>query len=195
MKTRTNQPIVLPSTADIEHLSDTFIDQLKCGDIIIKKTGEQTHSYRVSYKQEKHGICLTYVDCGYMETISYDYTDGHWVFNSKDVCQVASKSETGTKLYVHHFHNLEESNYLEDVVDLIVIGTTYSYPIDDIADLNDLLETYSVKAYTNHTSQQWFVMLSSQMGFVCYSSDNHVELVDDISFNFTSETTDTVTPF
>lgn len=88
MKTRTNQPIELFSTDDIEHLSDSVLNELKCGDIITKQTGNMKHTYVVSYKEEKHGICLSYFACGYLETISYDYTDGHWVFNSKDVCLV-----------------------------------------------------------------------------------------------------------
>ena len=99
MKTRTNQPIELMSTADIEHLSDSFLNQIKAGDIITKRTGNMKHTYVVSYKEEKHGICITYVACGYMETISYDYTDGHWVFNSKDVIEVQPVEPT--KLYLH----------------------------------------------------------------------------------------------
>lgn len=96
MKTRTNQPIVLPSTADIEHLSDAFIDRLKCGDILTKQTGNLKHTYVVTYKEEKHGICISYFACGYLETISYDYTAGHWVFNSKDVCECADVSDVPT---------------------------------------------------------------------------------------------------
>lgn len=88
MKTRTNQPIELFSTDDIEHLSDSVLNELKCGDIITKQTGNLKHTYVVSYKEEKHGICLSYFACGYLETISYDYINGHWVFNSKDVCLV-----------------------------------------------------------------------------------------------------------
>ena len=99
MKTRTNQPIDLASTADIEHLSDGFLSGLKCGDIITKQTGNQKHTYVVTYKEENHGICLTYVACGYMETISYDFTDGHWVFNSKDVIEVPTSA--GSQLYLH----------------------------------------------------------------------------------------------
>lgn len=98
MKTRTNQPIELANTQDIEHLSDSFLNELKAGDIITKQTGNQKHRYVVSYKEEKHGICLTYVDCGYMETISYDYTNGHWVFNSKDVVETQEKLVSGTNI-------------------------------------------------------------------------------------------------
>ena len=70
---------------DIENIDGDILDELKCGDIVAKMTGDMKHSYHVSYKEEQHGICLTYDACGYLETISYDYTDGEWVFNSKDV--------------------------------------------------------------------------------------------------------------
>ena len=96
LKTRTNQPVYykLPVSSNMEQLSDGLLNSLKVGDVVQKKTGEQKHCYIVSYKEEKHGICLTYVDgSGYMETISYDYTGGHWVFNSKDVTQVPSDSD------------------------------------------------------------------------------------------------------
>lgn len=94
LKTRTNQPVYykLPVSSNIQSLSDDLLNSLRVGDVVQKKTGNQKHCYVVTYKEEKKGICLTYVDCGYMETISYDYTAGHWVYNSKDVCEVASLS-------------------------------------------------------------------------------------------------------
>lgn len=90
LKTRTNQPVYykLPVSSNIQSLSDDLLNSLRVGDVVQKKTGNQKHCYIVTYKEEKHGICLTYVDCGYMETISYDYVGGHWVFNSKDVKEV-----------------------------------------------------------------------------------------------------------
>lgn len=96
LKTRTNQPVYykLPVSSNIQSLSDDLLNSLRVGDVVQKKTGNQKHCYVVTYKEEKKGICLTYVDCGYMETISYDYTDGHWVFNSKDVCDVKETIKT-----------------------------------------------------------------------------------------------------
>lgn len=85
--------VVKIETNNIETLSDDELNSLKVGDVVQKKTGNQKHCYVVSYKEENHGICLTYVDCGYMETISYDYTNGHWVLNSKDVKEVLGKNE------------------------------------------------------------------------------------------------------
>ena len=77
---------------DMESISDDILNQLKCGDIVLKKTGNQYHAYVVSYKEHNQGICLTYTDCSCIETISYDYTSNHWVFNSKDVSFVNQHS-------------------------------------------------------------------------------------------------------
>lgn len=69
---------------DITKLTDEQCEGLECGDILVKNTGNQKHSYRVSYKQENTGMCLTYCDASVVETVSYDYTEGHWVYNSTD---------------------------------------------------------------------------------------------------------------
>lgn len=71
-------------TTNITTMTDTQINSLKCGDMVIKITGTQKHSYRVSYKEDGIGICLTYSDASLVETVSYDYTDNHWVYNSTD---------------------------------------------------------------------------------------------------------------
>ena len=96
LKTRTNQPVYykLPVSSNIEQLSDNLLNSLRVGDVVQKKTGNQKHCYIVTYKEEKHGICLSYFDgSGYMETISYDYIGGHWVYNSKDVKETLGKNE------------------------------------------------------------------------------------------------------
>ena len=82
---------------NIQALTDEQLDNLKVGDVVQKETENQKHCYIVTYKEEKHGICLSYFACGYLETISYDYTNGHWVFNSKDVYEGATKSELALK--------------------------------------------------------------------------------------------------
>ena len=76
-------------TDDIEKLSKEVLDELECGDKVIKCTGVQKHCYIVSYKGDGagEGICLSYFASGYLETISYDRTDNGWAFNSKDVWQ------------------------------------------------------------------------------------------------------------
>lgn len=79
-------PLII-ETDDIENLSSEALDDLKVGDVVVKRTGKQTHAYHVSYKGEGvgEGICLSYNTTGYSETISYDFTEEGWKFNSKDV--------------------------------------------------------------------------------------------------------------
>ena len=73
---------------DIKNINDKILDKLECGDIVVKitKSGNRTmhHCYQVSYYEHKHGCCLTYTAAGLVETQSYDYIDGHWVYNSED---------------------------------------------------------------------------------------------------------------
>ncbi len=73
---------------DITKLSYEQCKKLRSGDMVIKLTGNQQHSYRVSYKEDKVGMCLTYSDASVVETVSYDYTDGAWVYNSTDVTHI-----------------------------------------------------------------------------------------------------------
>ena len=70
--------------ANIQAIPSAVLSALECGDIVCKLTGKQKHSYRISYKEDGVGICLTYVDASLVETVSYDYTDGAWVYNSTD---------------------------------------------------------------------------------------------------------------
>lgn len=71
---------------DITAIPADVLDSLECGDIVVKKTGNQRHSYRVSYKGDGagEGICLTYTDASVVETVSYDRTDESWAYNSTD---------------------------------------------------------------------------------------------------------------
>ena len=76
--------------SDITSLTNEQLDKLKAGDIVTKKTGNQLHTYIVSYKGEGAGecICLTYTASGYIETVSYDRTNSGWVYNSTDICNI-----------------------------------------------------------------------------------------------------------
>ena len=71
-------------TDDIQHLSQEVCEELECADVVVKLTGNQKHSYRVSYKEAGVGMCLTYTDASLAETISYDCVDGVWTYNSTD---------------------------------------------------------------------------------------------------------------
>lgn len=82
----TEQKDTVPEVTDIKAIPAKVLDALKCGDKIVKVTGKQKHLYEVSYKGEGvgEGICLTYVDAGLIETVSYDLTVSGWVYNSTD---------------------------------------------------------------------------------------------------------------
>ena len=71
---------------DITAIDGKILDSLKVGDKIVKVTNNQGHLYQVSYKGAGvgEGICLTYVDASVIETVSYDYTDEGWAYNSTD---------------------------------------------------------------------------------------------------------------
>lgn len=71
---------------DITAIPADVLDSLECGDVVVKKTGDQLHSYRVSYKGDGAGggMCLTYTDASVVETVSYDRTDEGWAYNSTD---------------------------------------------------------------------------------------------------------------
>ena len=69
---------------NVKQLNDEQCNGLKVGDIVAKKTGKQYHCYIVTFKQDKGGLCLSYFDASCIETQSYDYTAGHWVYNSED---------------------------------------------------------------------------------------------------------------
>lgn len=80
-------------TNNITTLSDEVCNALKCGDMVNKVDSTGKHSYRVSYKKDKGGMCLTYSDASCVETVSYDYTASHWVYNSKDVTTIENMNK------------------------------------------------------------------------------------------------------
>lgn len=82
---------------NIKQLSDSQCNELQCGDVVAKKTGNMFHLYQVTYKEDKHGICLTYQAAGLQETQSYDYIEGHWVYNSEDVVNTGGHTDAEVK--------------------------------------------------------------------------------------------------
>ena len=84
-------PLIL-HVSNITELSNDECEALKCGDVIVKETGEQEHSYRVSYKEDGVGMCLTYSDASNVETVSYDFDGTDWVYNSTDITPIPTKT-------------------------------------------------------------------------------------------------------
>lgn len=88
-----NADIKVLEVANITGLTTEQCESLNVGDVVVKLTSNQKHSYTVSYKEAGVGMCLTYVDASVSETVSYDCVEGNWVYNSTDVTQLGS----GTK--------------------------------------------------------------------------------------------------
>lgn len=77
---------------NIKAISGDILTKLKAGDIVLKNTNGQLHAYNVSFKKDGTGICLTYTDASVVETQSYDYTNGAWVYNSEDKTNLVNYS-------------------------------------------------------------------------------------------------------
>lgn len=78
---------VITEVTDIKALSADLLEALRPGDIIVKITGTDKHSYRVSYKGAT-GLCLTYSDCENVETVAYEKTGDTWAWDSTDVTPI-----------------------------------------------------------------------------------------------------------
>lgn len=83
-------PTIIKVT-DITALTGDQLDALRCGDVVIKKTGTMEHRYNVSYKDETvGGLCLTYADCENVETVAYEKREGVWTYDSTDITNIGS---------------------------------------------------------------------------------------------------------
>ena len=114
---------------NITDLSDDQIDGLKPGDLVIKKTGNQKHTYLVTYKEANQGICLTYTDASISETVSYDYSGGHWVYNSTDVTELGGDGTVEVVELTGLSGTLSDSDYTKVSADncVLKLGTQYFY--------------------------------------------------------------------
>lgn len=93
---------------NIQKLTNDQICVLNTGDEVIKETGSQKHTYIVSYKEQGQGMCLTYTDATYVETVSYDLINGVWTYNSTDSTELSGggsggggSAETKYKHFIH----------------------------------------------------------------------------------------------
>ena len=131
-----SEPEIL-EVSNITALTDEQIDGLKAGDVVVKKTGDMRHSYRVSYKENNTGICLTYVDASVSETVSYDYTGGHWVYNSTDVTELGADGTVEVVELTGLSGTLSDSDYtkITNANTVIKLGTQTYYKEFDASTL------------------------------------------------------------
>ena len=165
---------------NITQLTKAQLDQLKAGDVVVKVTGKQRHSYRVSYKGEGagEGICLTYSDASVVETVSYDRSGSNWVYNSTDVMPLVNVEDAS-------------SGKIKDVLGLdtngdLVKGTISSGTIQDVLGLDttgDLVKgtiSGGTKLYKHSVS---FVKAQVSVYYRKFNSDGTFDTVE-TQYNF-----------
>lgn len=98
---------------NITEIDSSIINNIDCGDIIIKNEDGNKHTYIVSYKENEQGICLTYTDASVVETVSYDYNSetGEWDYNSTDVTHIAQPTpEPYAKIGTYFYTGSNDDN-------------------------------------------------------------------------------------
>lgn len=79
-----NTPTVI-TVANIQALTGEQLDALRNGDMVIKVTGNQKHTYTVTYKDAVKGeLLLSYVDWQNVEGVYYEKVEGVWTYIQTD---------------------------------------------------------------------------------------------------------------
>lgn len=87
--TKQNTPSVIEVT-NIAALTGEQLDALRNGDMVVKITGTQKHTYTVTYKDETAGeLLLTYVDWQNVEGVYYEKQEGVWTYIQTDNTHIA----------------------------------------------------------------------------------------------------------
>ena len=68
-------------------MTNADIENLSCGDVVLKEDSSGKHAYLVSFKSAT-GLCLTYCDASCVETQSYDKVGTNWQYNSEDLTYI-----------------------------------------------------------------------------------------------------------
>lgn len=103
-KMKKNELTIVSTTTNIRTLTTADINKLKAGDIVLKEDETGKHAYVVSYKKDGTGICMTYTDATYVETISYDYNSvtKEWTYNSMDATEIQPKLTAGSNITIEN---------------------------------------------------------------------------------------------
>lgn len=74
---------------DITALTAGQLDALRNGDLVVKITGNQKHTYWVSYKDAVKGeLSLVYVDHQNAEEVYYEKVEGVWTYIQTDITPI-----------------------------------------------------------------------------------------------------------
>lgn len=82
---------------NVEGLTKEQLDSLKPGDYVIKETGNEYHTYWVSYKDEVKGeLSLTYADHQNVEEVYYEKTAGVWGHVITEITPISKFAQVGS---------------------------------------------------------------------------------------------------
>lgn len=86
-----NAKVKIIEVSNITAISSEVIETIRSGDIVVKNESGNKHTYIASYKEDGVGLCLTYTDADNVETVSYDYLNGAWTYNSTDYTTISNR--------------------------------------------------------------------------------------------------------
>lgn len=205
-----NADVKVIETSNITGLTTEQCESLNVGDIVVKLTSNQKHTYTVSYKEAGVSMCLTYVDASVSETVSYDYTDGNWVYNSTDVTQLGGGS--GGNIYKYDViyndsnhtnvnnvtilsstdYDLGEEDFVaSDEPDISQAQMKILFDFTDVI-INKLFDTLDTSTYRDNTHSigddlhGYIITNSSTSQNVVFVEISYDETTDTYSFNTTS---------
>lgn len=179
--------------ANVKQLNDKQCELLKAGDLVEKVDNTGKHTYIVTFKKDKVGLCLTYFDASCIETQSYDFTASHWVYNSEDKGEF--KSDADIKALAKEEIESASAGTPVNVIGLdsngnmikgSVSGGTKLYRHNIKYGSSTYLELVNTKAEA-YTSAPSYVDVMSSLSFV-YSSGGVKQLVAGIEWNGTQYT-------
>ena len=76
---------------DITALTAEQLDALDCGEVVVKVTGTEKHSYVVNYKDETKGeLLLTYADWQNVEGVYYEKGESGWAYVQTDTTHISA---------------------------------------------------------------------------------------------------------
>lgn len=74
---------------DVTDLTSDQAEALKAGNVVVKTTGDQKHTYIVAYKDEVAGeLSLVYADAWNVEEVYYEKGESGWAFVVKETTHI-----------------------------------------------------------------------------------------------------------
>ena len=96
-------------TENITALTTEQAEVLRTGDVVVKITGNQKHTYTVSYKNEAAGeMCLTYIDYQNAENVYYEKSEGSWTYIQTDITNIKDKADKSLVEYKNVYIGVAE---------------------------------------------------------------------------------------